>query len=338
MSDLSKHTELTDITFDHENAHLAVCHASQNYSANLRPDALLFKSNTPITAELTKSLTEIYSEEVVEKMSADNKRRYLESLVTEKLKESFPERDYLYAYVVDYNDDMVAFNFDDEGLYAVDYNVDEATGTISLGSEPRKVLRADIYVESDTGEILIKANLFKELPEVTELPSEDEVDSLEDGEIKTGDLDETPSLEEENDMTDKANVEDLLKSAEAQEMLKAMAAELAQTQFEELQKAAQKEELVKSTSEIVKGFEGIDEGSVEGIVKCLVDMEQGAAGELLKAMSDLQSALVEKSAEVEAVKKEFGEKQTAVEAEVEVTHKSDRKQELSAVVNKMKNK
>ena len=48
------------VTFDHEGAHLAVCHVSQSYSANGRPDALLFKSSTPVTQELMKSLESVY--------------------------------------------------------------------------------------------------------------------------------------------------------------------------------------------------------------------------------------------------------------------------------------
>lgn len=331
MIDLSKHTELTDITFDHDNAHLAVTHVSQGYSANGRPDALLFKSSKPINKAVSASLEDIYGKEAVVKMTADNKRRYLEELVTSKLRESFPEREYLYTWVVDYNEDMVAFNFDDEGLWAVDYSVEEESGAITLGDSPRKVLRTDIYMEADTGEILIKANVFKELP------SEDE--ESEDGEIKTGGS-ETPLTEEETlDMSEEVKVEDLMKSAEAQEMLKAMAKEMAEAQFEELQKAAKKEELIKSTSEIVKGFEGVAEDSVEAVVKGLVEMDQSVAGVLLKAMGDMQESLVQKSAEIEQVKKEFGEKQVSVEAEVEVKHKAvNRTQELASVVNKMKNK
>jgi hypothetical protein len=360
MDKLDKLKELTDITFDHEGAHLAVCHVSQGYSANMKPDALLLKSSTPITKAVVASLEDVYGKEAVVKISAANKRKHLEMLVEEKLKESFPLNEYIYAYVVDYNEDMVVFEFENE-LWAVDYTMtDDETGSIVLGDEPTVVMRADVYVAVEDGETLIKAVAFKELP------SKD-VNKSEDGDIKEGDLDETPLNKEETlmsnpeteaaiqedvvksegeavvnkevDMTETSQVAELLKSSEAQELLKAMAAEMAATQFEELQKAAQKDELVKNTSEIVKGFSGVAEDQVESIVKCLVDTDQAVAGVLLKAMSDMQEALVAKSAEVEEVKKEFGTQQNAVEAKVEVTEKSgNRTQELASVVNKLKNK
>jgi len=362
MNDLPKGAELKDITFDHEGAHLAVCHASQGYSANGRPDALLLKSSTPITKALSESLEDVYGKEAVVKITANNKRKHLEMLVEAKLKESFPELDYVYAYLMDYNEDMIVFEFDNV-LWAVDYGMeDEDTSSIVLGDSPVQVVRADMYVEAESGETLIKAAAFKELPS-------NDVNKSEDGDIKEGDLAETPLNKEEASMadnlqtetlveedvnksdeavevkeetlkmTDKTQVEELLKSEQAQEMLKAMAQDLAEKQFEELQKAAQKEELVKSTSDIVKGFEHVAEDQVEDVVKCLVDMDPSVAGILLKSMSDMQEALLEKSAEVEEVKKEFGTQQKAVEAKVEITEKSgNRAQELASVVNKLKNK
>lgn len=332
MTDLSKHTELTDITFDHEGAHLAVCHVSQGYSANGRPDALLFKSAEPITKSALASLKDVYSDETIIKMTADNKRRYLEALITAKLKETLPDEDYIYIYVMDYNEDMVSFNFSDE-TWAVSYTVQDGDAeTITLGDNPRKVFRADIYIEVETGEALIKAAVFNELPDTGV--------SSEDGDVKQGDLKDSPTQKGNDEMSDtKIEVGELLKSAEAQEMLKAMATDLAKAQFEELQKAAKQEKLVQDTTEVVKGLSSIGEDSVEGIVKCLVEIDQGVAGDLLKAMGDMQEAVVKAQEEAEAIKKEFGEKQDTKEVSVEKTVDSDdRAAQLAAVVNKMKNK
>ena len=56
MPDLKNFEQITDITFDHEGAHLALTHRSQGYSANNRPDPLIIKSNTEITDEAKEAL------------------------------------------------------------------------------------------------------------------------------------------------------------------------------------------------------------------------------------------------------------------------------------------
>jgi hypothetical protein len=324
MPDLSKHTELTDITFDHDNAHLAVCHVSQGYSANGRPDALLFKANQPITKAALDSLKDIYPTETITKMTSNSKRSYLESLIMDALKATFDG--YIWAYVTDFNEDMVAFNYEDS-LWAVGYSVEGDSGTITLSDTPRKVIRGEVYIGSESGEVLIKSAAFKELQitKTTTLPE----DNIKSDDIK----------KENTKMSDKLDVQELLKSSEAQELLKAMAADLAKEQFEELQKAAQLVELTKSTSEILKGFEVIVEDDVEGIVKCLVSIDQNVAGTVLKALGDMQSEIVKVKAEKEEIKKEFGEKQTTKEVSVDINKgNEDRAAQLTSVVNKMKAK
>lgn len=326
MSDLSKHTELVNINFDGENAGLAVCHVSQGYSANGRPDALLLKSNQPVTKATLDSLKDVYPAEVVSKMTYNSKRSYLDTLIEEAIKAT-SGRDYVYVYISDFNEDMVAFNYEDT-MWAVSYKENPITGVISLEGTPVKTFRSEIYLDSETGETLIKAAAFNKLIPVTE-----EVNNL----VNTPD---TTIQKENKEMAEvKLDVQELLKSSEAQELLKAMAADLAKAQFEELQKAAQLEELTKSTSEILKGFEVVADAEVEGIVKCLVGIDQTVAGTLLKAMGDMQAEIVKAKAEAEEVKKEFGEKQATKEVAIDVNKgNEDRAAQLASVVNKMKSK
>jgi len=53
---LSPDDEITNVTFEYDGAHLALCHKSQGYSANGRPNALILKASDEITKDAEEYL------------------------------------------------------------------------------------------------------------------------------------------------------------------------------------------------------------------------------------------------------------------------------------------
>ena len=318
MKDLDDYQEITNLNFNGEKPHLAICHKSQNYSANGRPDALLFKGKEPVmTEELLKSLGKVVGEEEVLKMSMQNKRDALQAA----LKIALSGNDdccYNYPYVADFNDDMVAFYYD-EGLYAVAYTAD-STDNITFDGEPVLATRKELYVESETGQELIKALDFK--PE-------------------TSPIIEEVIIEEEEELTKSVN-------DQVQELLKAERVELLKSLREELKVEAAAEELQKSTTELVKGFSFVEEGSADMLVKALISCEGEFGVAILKSLEDASLLVKEANvkveaaeAEVEEIKKEFGTKQSGKEGTPVVkgtgaTAGAERTQDLAAFMKSRK--
>lgn len=339
MSELDKYSEITDLNFDKENPHLAVCHKSQGYSANKRPVALLFKSeDTVVTKEIIKSLEGIVSEKELLKMSYENMRKSLSEALEAKFKEDRDEYDYFWVDVYDFNEDMVAFRIEGD-LWAVDYSVDN--DVVMIGDELRQTSRRDLYVDSESGEELIKASFWKK----EEHPDDDKSEGVS---IEGAKAIETPlekTVTEEETMADEIKVEDtqeeLVKASEvAAEIEKAVAKALAQRD-QEHEVALQKAQLVSDTTDLVKGFNFIAEDDVEELVKCLVDNDALGAV-IFKALDAAKEKVAEAEAEVIKVKEEFG-KTEAVEGEVkdkEVTKSTatgkDRTAQLAELVKAAK--
>ena len=180
MAELDKYSEITNLNFNIDNPHMAVCHYTQGYSANERPDALMFKSGLSTTgaavinSQIIKSLSAVYPEVNITKMTYENLRNALEQSIQLALRETFPDLEDIYAWVRDFNDDLVLFSF--KGMtYAVTYSVD-ANDVITLGDTLRPVTSKYIYVDTDTGEQLMKAAQWLETLSI-EMPSaEDKVD------------------------------------------------------------------------------------------------------------------------------------------------------------------
>ncbi|CAM0103038.1 hypothetical protein VPH184E373B_0021 [Vibrio phage 184E37-3b] len=352
-----KSKEVINLNFRGKKPHLAVTHYTQQ-PANGRPDALLFKSdkNTHINEELLKSLGKVSTEEELKKASFDNHRQALEEAIEEKVRGSMSANgDYVWVYVVDFNEELVVFQYQ-EDHFAVTYSVTD-NGVVEIGEqEIQHVKRRNMYVDSDTGEELIKAaDWLKTLSDKIDGEGSDEqsqeVDSgdpdssevVDEGETEGDEQSDTPEIVNEDTMTDKIKVEDLdleelTKSAAVQELIKAAVAEAEANKVAELEKA----QLVTDTTEFVKGFAGVEEDQVEVLVKALtsVDKEFGAA--LFKAFDGMQEALVAKDAELEEIKKSFGEKQDAIEGETTAkvttaaTEGKQRTNDLAALVKARK--
>lgn len=327
--DLKKYTEITDVTFDHKGAHLAVTGKWQGYSANGRPDALLLKSKLGNNTELTKSLEDVYGKENVIKMTMNSKREYLENLILSALRNGADEDDYIWAYVRDFNEDMVAFRYEDR-LWAVAYEESEE-GVITLTGEPSEVFESDVYISTETGSTLIKAADFNPAAK----------DDIEKSDVagKSEQGDEIPTTTQEDEMSDNFNAEEFFKSAEGQEIL----AKAATAQAEEIVKAKDaeraKEELTKSTTEVLKGYTFVAEENLEAVVKSLVEMEGETSVLFMESLA--KAAELVKAAEDEAaeIKEKFATDQSSVEVEVEAAAESqDRSAQLAAFVAKAKAK
>ncbi|APC44410.1 hypothetical protein [Pseudoalteromonas phage PH357] len=307
MSDLDKFEEITDLNFDGENPHIAICHKSQGYSANLRHNALLFKSSQPLTKEVIKSLEGAVDESTLVKMSFNNKRRLLEEKIEDYIKDtSLDEHECFWVYVQDFNESMVVFNYHGN-LYAMEYT--ESGETISLQGDPVEVKHKDLYVNSETGDELVKA-----IAELSKSVPLEEEESSENGESE-GETKDTPQQEEDGDkMSDKiekteVSQDELLKSAAVQSLIKAAVAEAVEAKEKEIEKT----NLVKSTTELLKGFSFVKEDNVDALVKSVLANEEGA--EIVKALSDAQEKIEDLEKEVIKVKEDFG-KQDAIADEV----------------------
>lgn len=315
MAELDKYQELTNIHFDNENPHIAICHFSQGKSANGCHDALMYKSgDSKVTSELLKALQSVLPEDELVKMSAMNKRDLLEEAIVERLRSNMSENgEYVYAYVMDYNEDLVVFRFQEQ-TWAVDYSETDS-GLVSVGEEIRMAHRKDLYIDSETGEELIKAaDWFKK-----EIPSDSQEVSSDEAGVGEGETLITPenSLEtkEENMSQENQNVDfaELMKSAEFQELIKAQVAEQAAIKADEILKAKEAEELEKSTVEVMKGFKFVAEEDAVELAKSVLTASN--SDKLMSTLVKAAEAIEAAEAQVEEIKKQFGEKQDSVESQ-----------------------
>ncbi|AGN51485.1 hypothetical protein VPLG_00046 [Vibrio phage eugene 12A10] len=339
---LDDYQEVTDLNVRGNKPHLAVTCKAQGFSANNRPDALLFKATIDENnTELMKTLGKVMSDVELKKASFDNTRAALEESLLEVLKIS-SGCEYVWVYVQDFNENLVVFSYDDK-IWAVTY-YEGSDGNIVLGKASEneedvqdvvEVKRRTMYVDSDSGEELIKAADWLK-PTIKVDPAADTNDHAETAASKE-------PQDKEKMMTDKVTVgdldlEELTKSAAVQELIKAAVAEAEANKVAELEEA----QLVTDTTELVKGFAGVEEDQVEVLVKALtsVDKEFGAA--LFKAFDGMQESLVAKDAELEEIKKSFGEKQDSIEGETTTkvttagTEGKQRTNDLAALVKARK--
>ncbi|AUR94263.1 hypothetical protein NVP1193O_132 [Vibrio phage 1.193.O._10N.286.52.C6] len=355
---LDDYQEVTNLNVRGNNPHLAITNKFQGYSANNRPDALLFKSKgfDPSNQELMKTLGKIMSEEELKKASFDNHRLSLQEAIEEKVRSSMSANgDYVWVYVVDFNEELVVFQYQ-EDHFAVTYSVTD-NGVVEIGEqEIQHVKRRNMYVDSDTGEELVKAADWlktlsdkidgegsNEQSQEVESGDPDSSEVVDEGETEGDEQSDTPVIVNEDTMTDKTQntelqFEEFMKSSKFEELMKARED---QARADERQ-AIEKARLVTDTTELVKGFAGVAEDQVEVLVKALTSVDEEFGAALFKAFDDMQEALVAKDAELEEIKKSFGEKQDAIEGETTAkvataaTEGKQRTNDLAALVKARK--
>lgn len=342
--DLDKYSEITDLNADGENPHIAICHKAQGYSANNRHQALLFKgTSVEVPVELLKALDGKVDEVVIQKMTYENKRKALEEAVTERIRANMSGNgEYVWVSISDFNDDMVVFYYADN-LFAVEYT--ENDGVVDVGEEPKSVKRRDLYIDSETGEELIKAAQWLKKTGEEVSPQENpeikgEESSLEDGEQSVGADPISPvSKDDEDIMTDvtkPVEEEVVVKSqAELQDIIKA-AIEADRKEQELVRKAAETE---AKTVEVIKSIDALKEFDAVELVKSLLVVKDYEL--ILKALMDTQEAVVkakeEAAAEIEEIKKEFGKQESVdLEAKDKVVKGADKNLDLDSFVKKFK--
>jgi hypothetical protein len=326
MSDLDKYSEITDLNFEGD-VHLAVTGRWQEFSANQCINALMTKSSSGenVPQDIMKSLSgSKIPEQILVKMSYSNMKRSLNETLEKFLKENMSSNgEYIWVDVWDFNDDMVAFRFQEQ-LWAVDYEATE-DGVITIGEDLRVTSNRELYVDSETGEELIKASFWKkeQSPEVEEL-------SDADGEIEGGaqsiEAQDTPDVEEnEDNMSEKF---EMTPEQLQEEIQKALVAD--RKEQEELRKAA---ELEANTQELVKGFAFVEEADHADLVKAII-AEGGQV--LVKALEAAGAKIAGLEADLKKAGKQEVEVEEVVEQEVEKSAKeetpSDRTKQLDQIV------
>lgn len=248
-------------------------------AANAMNKPIFMKSATPLTKSALDAIEKLEGKEGVKKASYQNLRRMLDSAITAQIK-SASSRDYAYVWLKDFDTTTAVFDYE-EVLYAVDYSVSD-TGMVTLSGEVKEVIQQDVYVTDDGKSLVLK---YK--------------DSSESGEIITkgvnpdneGKTTMSKDLQDQIAVLEKAALE---QEAKTQELIK----QALDNQAKEVEKAA----LVKSTTELVKGFESVAEADQEALVKSLVTLADESVL-VIKALSDMQEAVVKAKAETAEVQK-----------------------------------
>ena len=258
---------------DKKTPHLAICHEGQGGSANNRHISLLMKSDTiELTDEIMKSIekfgVENFPEEIQKAMSMRNYKILLENA----LKEAYCGKDE-FLYVEDWKDGQVYFStgdYDSWEMMATSFTMTE-DGQVTVGDTAYPVVQITDYmivegkvklseeaedkIETYLSEIVSKAinkadaqlKLFKAVTESLEKASTP-VAVSDDSNI---------NVNKTKDKTEKPlDIQELMKSAEFQDILKAQL-EAAQAPLkEELEKAkakaAEAEEILKAAEQVQK--------------------------------------------------------------------------------------
>lgn len=264
--------------------------------------------------EILKSLGA--DESTLEKASYNNLRKMLGSSLRDRLE---VEGEYSYVYVEDFDEEKVVFEHGDR-LQSVSYSLND-NGIVLLGDDYTDVLRHDVYTDVSGQEMILKG-----AEDAEDADAEDVLEDVENSDINAEvmiedvsdtdtSLDNQNKKDKEDTMSNSEENNELLKSAEVQDIIeKAIAKDRAE------QEAIQKANKLKAdTAEVVKGLGVIDEADQDAIVKALV-ADEVSATVLIKALTDMGAAVIKAKEEVEEVRKSFGEKeQTAEEAQVSET-------------------
>ena len=315
---------------DKKTPHLAICHEGQGGSANNRHVSLLMKSDTiELTDEIMKSIekfgVENFPEEIQKAMSVRNSKMLLENA----LKEAYCDKDE-WLCVEDWKDGQVyfstcdydgwemmvtTFTMTEDGQVTVgdtaspvvqitDYMIVE--GKVKLSEEAEDKLETGLYeiVSKSINKADTQLKLFKSVTEYKE--------SLEKASTPVAVSDDsTINVNKTKDKTEKPlDIQELMKSAEFQDILKAQL-EAAQAPLkEELEKAkakaAEAEEILKAAeqvqknefTEFVKSTGIVVEDKTDAVVDFLMKSRKTAEFDMI------QDILKSAKEQIEAMKEE----------------------------------
>lgn len=315
---------------DKKTPHLAICHEGQGGSANNRHISLLMKSDTiELTDEIMKSIekfgVENFPEEIQKAMSMKNHKMLLENA----LKEAYCDKNE-WVCIEDWKDGQVYFSTGDydgwemmvttftmteDGQVTVgdtaspvvqitDYMIVE--GKVKLSEEAEDKLETGMYeiVSKSVSKADAQLKLFKSVTEYKE--------SLEKASTPVAVSDDsTINVNKTKDKTEKPlDIQELMKSAEFQDILKAQL-EAAQAPLkEELEKAkakaAEAEEILKAAeqvqknefTEFVKSTGIVVEDKTDAVVDFLMKSRKTAEFDMI------QDILKSAKEQIEAMKEE----------------------------------
>lgn len=315
---------------DKKTPHLAICHEGQGGSANNRHISLLMKSDSiELTDEVMKSIekfgVENFPEDIQKAMSMRNSKMLLENA----LKEAYCDKDE-WLCVEDWKDGQVyfstgdydgwemmvtSFTMNEDGAVTVgdtaspvvqitDYMIVE--GKVKLSEEAEDKLETGLYeiVSKSINKADTQLKLFKSVTEYKE--------SLEKASTPVAVSDDsTINVNKTKDKTEKPlDIQELMKSAEFQDILKAQL-EAAQAPLkEELEKAkakaAEAEEILKAAeqvqknefTEFVKSTGIVVEDKTDAVVDFLMKSRKTAEFDMI------QDILKSAKEQIEAMKEE----------------------------------
>lgn len=307
--------------------HLAICHEGQGGSANNRHISLLMKSDTiELTDKIMKSIekfgVENFPEEIQKAMSMRNSKMLLENA----LKEAYCDKDE-WLCVEDWKDGQVYFSTGDydgwemmvttftmteDGQVAVgdtaspvvqitDYMI--VDGKVKLSEEAEDKLETGLYeiVSKSINKADTQLKLFKAVTESLEKASTP---------VAVSD-DSTINVNKTKDKTEKPlDIQELMKSAEFQDILKAQLESAQAPLKEELEKAkakaAEAEEILKAAeqvqknefTEFVKSTGIVVEDKTDAVVDFLMKSRKTAEFDMI------QDILKSAKEQIEAMKEE----------------------------------
>ena len=298
MTDLSQYEEITDVTFDHNGAHLAVCHKDQGGSANLKHESLLLKGYLSVNNAVIKSLEGVYDKEKIIKLSNRNLRNLLESALEAAYRAASPYSDYCYIWVSDFDDSTVIYEYKDT-KYAVMF--EQGENGIELQGNIQEAIEHTIYLSSDGKELLLKhaGKINSDVASATEdNPSEDITKTNNPKDTKMSDA--TVQSKEELDVLIQKAVE-AATAGQAEAIIKAQEEARAEIKAEIAQV-----ELQKASEAVVKSFDFIAQDNQVEVVKAIMLQEDGGVS-IVKAFESAQAVIKQLNKDKDDIKKEFGE-------------------------------
>jgi hypothetical protein len=306
--DLSNYQEILSVSFDNDNAHLAVCHKAQGHSANGWHKSLMMKSDeAPLSVELVKALEQV------------------------EVKISFEE--FLRRFMGLYYDDA-------ELLTALlGYTTEEENYRVeSEWYNDQDIADYKSYLSNKVAKFnLLKASALEDVPkdhllELIDLQKTFEKNVMQRG-ISFKDSDETTNevsevitkTKSEINKEVKVDIQELLKSAEAQAAIEALVIEKAKVEIEkakaelETDLQAKEQELLKASEELaayreekakrvkdgftnlIKSFSFIAEEDQEAVVAEMIKAKDSGAIDVKLLVAQFEKA----KAEIEKAKADF---------------------------------
>lgn len=327
--------------------HLAICHSEQGGSANNRHVSLLMKSsNVELTDELIKSIEKFgvtnFPEDIQKAMSMRNSKMLLENA----LKEAYADKDE-WLCVEDWKDGKVYFStgdYDSWEMLATDFIMSE-DGVVTVGDTASPVVQISDYMVvdgkvklSETAEDMLESGMYEI---VSKAIVTDKAQSLLTKSIKEfqESLEKATSIAVSDDinvnktktMEKPLDIQEIMKSAEFQELIKAQL-EAAQAPLkEELAKAkakeAEAEEILKAaiqveqnnTVEFVKSANFIAEDKLDAMVAFLMKSRKTEDHALvMDVIKSAQEAITKAQEEVTKTKDQFALSEVGKDGAVEV--------------------